>query len=250
MYSKGEGVAQDYNEAVRWYRKAANQGDAIAQYNYGAMYDNGEGVAQDYTEAAQWYRKAADQDHANAQCNLGLMYSKGEGVAQDYNEAVRLYRRAAHQGMADAQYNLGIMYRDSGNEGVAQDYNESVRWHRKAADQGNAKAQLDLGNIYFNGDGVARDLKQARSLFLAAEAQGNEKAHELRKNLDSILLKTPGANSSFGAPSSSQCACCGRVAENRVKLKPCPRCKGPFYCGKDCQREHWNGGHKECCTRS
>ena len=44
MYAKGQGVIQDYKEALKWFRLAAAQGDAKAQYNLGVMYDNGEGV--------------------------------------------------------------------------------------------------------------------------------------------------------------------------------------------------------------
>ena len=53
-------MAQNDAEAVRWYRKAAEQGDAAAQFNLGSMYDDGRGVAQSSSEAFKWYRKAAD----------------------------------------------------------------------------------------------------------------------------------------------------------------------------------------------
>ncbi len=51
----------------------AAQGDAHAQFNLGVMYDKGRGVSQDYAEAVKWYRKAAEQGHASAQHNLGVM---------------------------------------------------------------------------------------------------------------------------------------------------------------------------------
>ena len=70
MYDDGRAVPQDYAEAVKWYRKAAGQGDAGAQNNLGVMYKNGRGVPQDYVEALQWYRKAAEQGNAEAQGNL------------------------------------------------------------------------------------------------------------------------------------------------------------------------------------
>ena len=54
-------MTQDYTEAVRWYRKAADQGNAFAQNNLGVMYDNGNGVAQDYVQAHMWYNLAAEQ---------------------------------------------------------------------------------------------------------------------------------------------------------------------------------------------
>ena len=57
-----------------------------------------DGVPQDDTEAVQWYRLAAEQGYAKAQFNLGLMYAKGRGGPQDDTEAVRWYRLAAEQG--------------------------------------------------------------------------------------------------------------------------------------------------------
>ena len=66
MYFTGQGVKQDKEEAVKWYRKAAEQGYASAQYNLGNIYGNGRGVKQDYVEAVKWYRKAADQGDADA----------------------------------------------------------------------------------------------------------------------------------------------------------------------------------------
>ena len=78
MYVEGQGVRQDDAQAVQWYRKAAEQGDAKAQSNLGLMYYNGQGVRQDYIQAVQWYRKAAEQGLADAQYNLGVAYVKGK----------------------------------------------------------------------------------------------------------------------------------------------------------------------------
>jgi TPR repeat protein len=62
---------KDYATSLRIFRTMAAQGDTSAQYNLGVMYDNGRGVAQDYTEAVKWYRLAAAQGHAShAQYNL------------------------------------------------------------------------------------------------------------------------------------------------------------------------------------
>ena len=51
---------------MKWYRKAAEQGDADAQYNLGYSYSNGEGVEKDEEEAVKWYRKAAEQGYEKA----------------------------------------------------------------------------------------------------------------------------------------------------------------------------------------
>jgi hypothetical protein len=90
--------AGDYVEAVKWYRKAAEQGDAVAQNNLGVMYKKGRGVTQDYAEAVKWYRKAAQQGYARAQSNLGWMYRNGNGVPQDKITAHMWYNIAAANG--------------------------------------------------------------------------------------------------------------------------------------------------------
>ncbi len=59
MYANGQGVLQDYEEAVRWFRKAAEQGNAVAQNNLGVMYAAGRGVPQDYVQAHMWFNLAA-----------------------------------------------------------------------------------------------------------------------------------------------------------------------------------------------
>ena len=176
MCEKGEDAykSQNYAEAVRWCRKAADQGYARAQHNLGYMYEKGYGVDQDYVEAARWYRKAADQGNAWAQCNLGYMYEKGYGVDRDYAEAVSWFRKAADQGNASAQHNLGYMYQNG--RGVDQDYAEAVSWYRKAAEQGHSNAQYNLGLMYFNGTGVDKDLSKAREWWEKAAAQGDPDA--------------------------------------------------------------------------
>lgn len=169
MYANGQGVPQDYDEAIKWFRKAAEQGDARGQSNLGVMYDNGQGVPQDYAEAVRWYRKAAEQGYAMGQTNLGTMYDGGHGVPQDYVEAVKWYRKAAEQGDADGQNNLGIMY-ESGH-GVQRDYVEAVKWYRKAAEQGYAAGQSNLGYMYGCGHGVHQDYVEAVKWYRKAAEQ-------------------------------------------------------------------------------
>ena len=152
-------------------RKAAEQGDAVAQSNLGYAYANEQGVPQDYAQAVAWFRKAADQGNANAQSNLGLAYAKGQGVPQDYAQAVAWWRKAADQGNAGAQKHLGNVYRDG--QGVPQDSAQAVAWFRKAADQGDADAQVNLGHAYDNGESVPQDYAQAAAWFRKAADQGN-----------------------------------------------------------------------------
>ncbi|KPJ92877.1 MAG: hypothetical protein AMJ55_09085, partial [Gammaproteobacteria bacterium SG8_15] len=60
----------------------AKSGDADAQYNLGSVYETGFGVKADSDEAVRWYKEAADQDHQLAQLKLGIMYILGDGARQ------------------------------------------------------------------------------------------------------------------------------------------------------------------------
>ena len=149
IYFKGQGAPQDYQQALSWYRKAADQGMAAAQYNLGYMYRKGLGVPQDYQQALSWYRKAADQGWAQAQTELGLMYATGLGLPRDYQKAFAYYLAAADQGVAAAQRSLGIFYKNG--YGVPQDRAQALAWYRKAAQQGDQEA---IANLYALGEKV------------------------------------------------------------------------------------------------
>src|SRR5262245_59017032 len=84
-------------------RKAAEQGDAEAQYKLGCLYANGRGLPVDDCQAAKWYQKAAEQGNPDAQNNLGWMYETGRGVAPDTAAAIGWYRKAAAQGKESAK---------------------------------------------------------------------------------------------------------------------------------------------------
>jgi TPR repeat protein len=137
------------------------------------MYEDGlGGLEQDEAEAVRWYRKAAEQGNADAEMWLGAMYVDGRaGLAQDYAEAVKWYRRAAEQGNANAEMWLGVMY-DAGLSGLAQDHAEAVKWYRRAAEQGNANAQATLGFRYERGQGVPLDYVLADMWLSLAAAKG------------------------------------------------------------------------------
>src|SRR6266566_4584353 len=84
-------------------RAGADKGDAKAQYELGRAFFSGTlGVAKDEAEAVKWFRKAAEQNVADAQYNLGVCYDSGEGVAKDEVEAYKWWLLAAGQGNDDA----------------------------------------------------------------------------------------------------------------------------------------------------
>jgi TPR repeat protein len=102
LYYNGEGVAQDYEKALKWFQKGAHNGDTSSMSNLGSLYANGQGVAQDYAKARELFEKAAEQGEAIGMTNLGLLYENGQGVAQDYAKAREWYQKAAELGEVNA----------------------------------------------------------------------------------------------------------------------------------------------------
>lgn len=160
--------AEDQAGSVEALTQRAAQGEAQAQLQLGLLYAKGQGVPQDYAEALKWYRLAAAQGNAEAQFSLGVLYAKGEGVAPDGAEAAKWYHLAAAQGNAEAELNLGLL--SATGQGVPQDDAEALKWFRLAAGQGNAGAQFNLGVLYSQGQGVPQDDIQAYKWFTLAAA--------------------------------------------------------------------------------
>jgi TPR repeat protein len=129
----------------------AKKGNAEAQNDLGTAYLFGRGVPKDYEEAVKWYRKAAEQEFVIAQFHLGLMYSNGNGVPEgyeDYEEAAKWYRKAAEQGLVHAQYNIGLYYNDG--LGVIEDFAQSYAWLNIAVDNGHGKAKKAIKTVVRN----------------------------------------------------------------------------------------------------
>lgn len=148
----------------------AEKGDAYAQNNLGGIYYTGDRIEQDYGEAFKWFRKAAQQKYPPAQRNLGMLYEEGLGVRQDFEKAFKWYQKAAEQGLTQAQYNLGEMY--TWGLGVEQNYTEAFKWYREAADKDHPNAQFNLGEMYAVGSGVKQNYVWAYTWYAISAAGG------------------------------------------------------------------------------
>jgi uncharacterized protein len=94
----GVATAGPLEDLTRETLQKAEQGDAWRQYLAGSLYESGQGVPQDYTQAVAWWRKAADQGYADAQLSIGWMYEDGRGVPKDYAMAYMWFDLAAAHG--------------------------------------------------------------------------------------------------------------------------------------------------------
>ena len=112
VYENGQGVEQDHEEAVLWFRNAADQGFALAQFKLANIYSNGQGVSQDLAQGVAWYRRAADQGHAESMHCLGVLYFRGIGVTKDRVESLK-WRNLAVAHAPSENENEYIASRDS-----------------------------------------------------------------------------------------------------------------------------------------
>lgn len=141
-YNRGDIV-----DAIQWYRKAAELGDAYAQSRLGYIYDKSE----ENEAAVIWYSKAAEQGYAAGQQGLAEMYMNGEGVMRDMEQGLALMKKAAEQDYLPAILVLARTH-EQGAEGVAVDLSLSLGYWRRAAALGEQQAMLRLANAYRNGE--------------------------------------------------------------------------------------------------
>jgi TPR repeat protein len=117
-------LTADYQQAATWYRKAADQGNTVAQIHLADLYRDGRGVPRDMAQAMDWYRKAADHGDAGAQGTLAMLYSVGMGVPRDDVEAYYwLCLAASANGPNQAKY---IANRQSVGEHITTDQQAAV----------------------------------------------------------------------------------------------------------------------------
>ena len=171
-------------------RKAALKGDPTAAYEVAVRFAEGKGVASNYQEAAKWYDRAARAGVIPAVFRLGTLYEKGLGVTKDLDIARRYYLQAAERGNAKAMHNLAVLAADGGGKGP--DYKTAAQWFRKAAEHGIADSQFNLAILYARGIGVDQNLAESYKWFSLAAAHGDaDSAHkrdDVAKRLDAQSL--------------------------------------------------------------
>jgi localization factor PodJL len=167
-------------------RTAALKGDASAAYEIGVRYAEGKGVTVNFDEAAKWYDRAAQAGVVPAIFRLGTLYEKGLSVKKDLDTARRYYLQAAERGNAKAMHNLAVLDADGGTRGA--NYKSASQWFRKAAERGVADSQFNLGILYARGIGVEQNLAESFKWFSLAAAQGDvdsgHKRDDVAKRLD------------------------------------------------------------------
>ena len=141
MYRRGRGFVKSVPEALPLLKQAAAANYLPALNVLGEMHEVGEGVAQDFGAAQRWFQKAADAGDAKGQVNLALHYLRVED-ARDFAQAAQWFKRAAEQSEPEAQYFYARLLLDG--KGVEQNVDEALAWLAKSSVQGHAPARRFL----------------------------------------------------------------------------------------------------------
>jgi TPR repeat protein len=179
-YKYADGVSESNTEAIKWFRKAAEQGHVKAQFELGCCYIGGRFPnTDDWGEAVFWFRKAAEAGHSTAQGILGQLYETGEYVGKDFAEAAKLYRQAA-KGMSleeDCEdefgtvINLARCYRQG--HGVAKDLAEAYMWLKFGAEV--------LYSYFYNDEAKAELASLCREMSQSELADGENRYKRLQQ---------------------------------------------------------------------
>jgi len=205
-----------YDEALKWYERAAAQGFGPAELNLAHMYENGIGVTKDTAQARRRYRKMAELGDPDGRfrtarlaaqagdfgealkyyergardgewrstLDLGELYEHGRGVKQDLKRAISLYEKFAERS-AWARFKLGVLYMDI-------DPARAHAWLKRSAADGNARAHNNLGWMHEKDLGIKADQAAAREHYLSGHRRGSPEA---KGNLERIFADAVGSPS-------------------------------------------------------
>lgn len=174
MYCEGDGVECDKGEASRYFKVSADKGHMLSMYKYALLLDEGDGIECDKKEAAKYYKMAADGGYIESMFNYAILLDEGDGIERDKKEAAKYYKMAADGGYIDSMFMIALML--SNGDGVVVDKKEAARYFKMAADGGSILAMVNYADMLFNGDGINADKKEAARYYKLAADNGNEEA--------------------------------------------------------------------------
>ena len=184
----GQGVAQDFHEALTWFAKAADQGYSAAQFAIGLLYADGQGCPwRSRRRRCPGSANPRIRITLSAEFNMGVLCTQQEWACRairsrrwngiekrpnrGFQQAQDALRNVADTGLPSAQHVLGMTWEYGW--GSMKNEPEAASWYRKAAEQGYPAAEYDLGRMLADGRGVAEEWGRGRSVVPAGRRKGN-----------------------------------------------------------------------------
>ncbi len=223
--------AGDHKGAYEAWLPLAERGDVAAMRNIGHLYRWGQGVEKDIQQALHWYRLAAEKGFSRAQANLASIYLQGdEGVAVDYTEAHKWFSAAAVQNLAVAQYNLGLMYELG--LGVEKNEPRALGWYNLAAKAGQPEAIERLSQLVKTTEtplvsGVQVGAPQAASADNRTEATGTAASSAVPVPAAAPANPPPTAQSKPAEPQAAASEPIANPVQAATAPPPAPAAEAP-----------------------
>ncbi len=177
----GDDGEKDIASACFQFKLGAMTGDAAAQYNYGYLLSSGRLLHTDYDEALIWLTRSAEQGFEPAILLLSYFMATGLSGPRNIMGAIQWLNIALNNGSSDAARHLGHIYLI----GIAgySDIDNALKYYTVAANNGNNQAMYELGQIYSDGKFIDADIKQAIIWLRMAAERGHPDSFKLLRSL-------------------------------------------------------------------
>lgn len=171
---RGIGRSVDYERALEYYKKGAENGDSRCMVRYGLMCELGKGMDKDYETATKYYKMASDLEDWDGSYNYATMLNDGLGIEKNQEEATKYFEYASKHKRNDAMFRYGYALNDG--IGVKKDQEEACHYYKQAAVQGDTNGMFFLGFMLKNGYGCNKDVKEGWRYIIMAAKKGNQQA--------------------------------------------------------------------------
>ncbi|WP_166802245.1 caspase family protein [Microvirga pakistanensis] len=179
LLARALAAAQRKNEAIEFYRLAADRGNLRAMVSLGLMLENGDGLPRDLKAAIRLYERAAVGGHPDGQINLAVALIEGVGVKRNVPRAAQLMKKASESGSAIATYNMGVLALNR-QYGTLSD---AIGYFRKSIELGDPRGYLAAATLLDQGHGTRNDPVAAAEMLLAGvESDSGEAMNALIKH--------------------------------------------------------------------
>lgn len=172
-------------DAVKRMTEEAGNRQTKAFEKIGDMYQKRDDLPESYNDAVNWYRKAAENGEARVQVKLANLLLHGPTGTPNYDEVHRLCEKAAKQNSPTGAFCVGELYEQG--LGVERDLPKAAVWFSEATKMGLAVAALRLGEMYWKGEGLKQDKISAYEFIYLASVAGVPEAIQERERLEKEL---------------------------------------------------------------
>lgn len=220
FYLFGYHVKQNISKAIEWYKKATSLNSPVAYHNLGVLCYQDSDL---HSTALNYFATAASLEYADSAYMLGIMYLQGQGIEKDVRIALHYLMLSVEYGKHYACRPIGDLYFQGAFDNGRQNYDKAIEWYlrgmeydvlsctevlgdcyyhgfgvdvdldlaydfyKTAANKGSCDAAFSLGSMYFRGEVVKKDLKEALKWMTIAEKRGHQNAPRFVQMLSDVL---------------------------------------------------------------